>query len=107
MSNTINCAKCDRPVEGEARIKNGRIEHRACPPVLTADLDCALAELLHKRLCHHNHIDGCGWDYDTWDNTGKYNARSEYLTKARAVYDVVGRTPQGLDMVRRILAAMS
>lgn len=28
----------------------------------------AIAELLHEKLCHANHTDGCGWFYGSWDN---------------------------------------
>jgi hypothetical protein len=30
----------------------------------------AIANLLHSTLCIHNHIDGCSWEYETWENPG-------------------------------------
>lgn len=43
-----------------------------------------LAISLHSLLCHHNHIDGCGWEYEgsrgIEDWTG--HAHSRYLQKA-------------------------
>lgn len=30
-----------------------------------------LANELHKRQCHLNHIDQCGWEYDKWGEGAK------------------------------------
>mgnify|MGYP001601850508 CR=1 FL=1 len=27
----------------------------------------AVAEVLHAKECRWNHIDGCSWEYETWD----------------------------------------
>ena len=40
----------------------------------------AIAELLHSKQCRWNHIDGCGWEYENWENPG--HARQEYREKA-------------------------
>lgn len=40
----------------------------------------AIAELLHTRQCHANHIDMCGWEYETWEKPGY--SRTEYFKKA-------------------------
>jgi len=43
-----------------------------------------LAILLHDKLCRHNHVEGCSWDYvklgekDTWNDTPHLT----YLVKA-------------------------
>ncbi len=42
--------------------------------------DKYIAELLHGKLCNHNHTDGCGWFYD--DGSWKEYTRKEYLEKA-------------------------
>lgn len=42
-----------------------------------------LANLIHKKQCHFNHIDVCGWEHETWDNPGY--SRSEYLKKAESI----------------------
>lgn len=39
-----------------------------------------LAELLHFKLCRHNHIDQCDWDYGNWKDLNY--SRKEYLNKA-------------------------
>lgn len=45
-----------------------------------------LAEVLHNIMCHWNHTDGCGWEYDTWDSVLTLNsARATYLIRARKV----------------------
>lgn len=43
-----------------------------------------LAEELHKRRCHCNHIDACDWGYRDWEDVrlGAYGARKEYYDKA-------------------------
>lgn len=49
-----------------------------------------LAEIMHERLCHFNHTDGCDWYYrdplkpDTW-NQGTHQ---RYLDKAEAALQV-------------------
>jgi hypothetical protein len=42
-----------------------------------------LANIIHKKQCRWNHIDGCGWDYESWDNPGY--SRLEYLKKAESM----------------------
>ena len=46
-----------------------------------------LAITLHKNLCHHNHTDGCGWEYESDKNGAQWtgHAHSRYLLKARMV----------------------
>ena len=39
-----------------------------------------IAEELHTRLCYHNHTDGCGWLYASWDNISAEHRN--YLAKA-------------------------
>ncbi len=43
----------------------------------------SLATLIHKRMCRWNHMDECGWDYESWDKPGY--ARNRYLEKADKV----------------------
>lgn len=40
----------------------------------------AIATLLHSTLCIHNHIDGCSWDYEAWENPG--TTKLEWKRKA-------------------------
>lgn len=49
-----------------------------------------MAIVLHKRLCHHDHTEGCDWYYDIkngvhdW-NSRHYGSHAEYLQKAEKV----------------------
>jgi hypothetical protein len=47
-----------------------------------------LAELLHKRLCHWNHTDGCSWEYEDWSNLHGNSARCEFAKKAEKILKV-------------------
>ena len=48
-------------------------------------LDIQFAEDLHKKMCHWNHTDGCGWYYrkDDWRDS----THVEYLNKARKILE--------------------
>lgn len=39
-----------------------------------------LADLIHQKTCHSNHIDQCGYEYESWTSPG-YSKQS-YLRKA-------------------------
>jgi len=47
--------------------------------------DEQLAITLHSMLCHHNHIDGCGWEYEGSNGKDDWNgyAHKKYLEKGR------------------------
>lgn len=62
-----------------------------------------IARLLHKKLCHYNHTDQCGWYYSTVydglaDDWTSYSHK-EYLEKANRLIEA-GFT---LDDVRKFL----
>jgi len=42
-----------------------------------------VAECLHKRLCVHNHTDGCGWFYENWDDFGTGYSKKRYFSMAK------------------------
>jgi uncharacterized protein (UPF0216 family) len=42
-----------------------------------------IAELLHSKMCHANHSDGCGWYYD--NGTWTEYSRKTYLHKAQVL----------------------
>lgn len=43
-----------------------------------------LAELLHKKQCHYNHVDQCSWGYEkTWDEY----THTRYAEKAKAILE--------------------
>ena len=45
-----------------------------------------LAELIHHKTCNFNHIDGCGWLYESWDDPEKRNiTRNKYLKMAQKI----------------------
>lgn len=46
-----------------------------------------LAGLIHKKRCHWNHMDQCGWDYESWDKPG--STRDRYLGLANTVLDEI------------------
>ena len=54
-----------------------------------------VAEILHQKLCNHNHIDACCWHYDEWpNNRGPYSARQVYLEMAERVLAVADQNEQ-------------
>lgn len=57
------------------------------------------AELLHSFMCHANHIDGCGWEYESWEEPGR--TRYRYATKATAVLREIDLTT-----LQRVIRAM-
>lgn len=54
-----------------------------------------LATVLHDKLCHWNHTDGCEWHYGNSNNdrewTFQHSARRKYLEMADNVLDHVYR----------------
>lgn len=44
-----------------------------------------LADELHKRLCHWNHADQCGWFYMKEDEGWDSYTKKKYLDKAMAI----------------------
>jgi hypothetical protein len=48
-----------------------------------------LAEIIHGKVCRHNHEDGCGWYYEKWDGFGKNSTRMSYLEKANKILEKV------------------
>ena len=40
-----------------------------------------MAEILHQKLCRHNHTDMCDWYYGNWEEPLNYS-RKRYLEKA-------------------------
>lgn len=48
--------------------------------------DIRLAEILHKKLCHWNHTDGCSWLYEKWsDALRPQSVKKEYLDMSRKI----------------------
>lgn len=54
-----------------------------------------IAEILHKKMCNHNHVDACCWHYDEWPNhRGPHSARQVYLEMAERVLAVADQDEQ-------------
>lgn len=83
MSNAEQIKKLEEEI---AKLKKQDADFAALIP------EHQVANTLHKMLCHHNHTDGCSWEYECWEGTDKSidwngHAHSRYLTKARNVLD--------------------
>ena len=44
-----------------------------------------LAILLHDSFCSANHIDSCGWEYETHQDWEKAHAHKHWLERAQAL----------------------
>lgn len=72
-----------------------------------------LAITLHSMLCHYNHTDGCGWEYEYLQKPkgwiGKAaadwngHAHSKYLTKARKVMSCCHRSNISVDVAIEVM----
>lgn len=53
----------------------------------TMDPEHRIAIKLHEMLCHHNHVDGCGWEYESQNGLPNWDghAHARYLSKASHV----------------------
>lgn len=75
MTNTTRIAELEAEI---AKLKKADAEFNALDPVQR------LTIVLHKKLCRHNHVDGCSWNYE-----GKYEwtgtAHAHYYSKAMAL----------------------
>jgi hypothetical protein len=42
-------------------------------------------------MCTHNHTDGCGWHYESWEEglKGKGWSKTQYIKKARKMLKIV------------------
>jgi len=47
----------------------------------------AIADLLHDKLCHQNHVDGCGYEYETWSEKILVR-KAEWLVKAHKLVEL-------------------
>ncbi len=43
----------------------------------------SIADVLHKKLCTHNHTDMCDWYYGDWSDEDLRYSRKEYYEKAK------------------------
>ena len=57
------------------------------------------ATVLHDTLCVHNHTDGCGWEWEKWDNVKNTHAKKRYLEMAHNLLDRGFDEEQALDFI--------
>jgi cell division septum initiation protein DivIVA len=60
----------------EKELKKAKDQERK----LSSGSPVAVADFMHEKMCHHNHVDGCGWDYESWDRPG--STRQSWMDKA-------------------------
>ncbi len=65
-----------------------------------------LADLMHGRMCHSNHIDGCSWEYENWNSirTHEKPTKTRYLDRATKVLVLVNND---LDLATKIVIALT
>ena len=66
-------------------------------------LNQRLAEVLHSKLCHWNHADGCSWAYEKWENYQSGHAKKKYLDKAN---DLIKKFPIDVEILIEIIDAL-
>ena len=66
-------------------------------------LNQRLAEVIHSKLCHWNHTDGCSWEYEKWENYQSGHAKKQYLNKAN---DLIQRFPIDAEILIEIIEAL-
>ena len=63
-----------------------------------------IAIRLHKKLCHYNHADGCGWFYNTkWEAWDTEYSHKQFLERAQKVIDFARELEITTDDVLRII----
>lgn len=71
-----------------ADLKRQKEKEAESEPKATLTPAQELAIKLHKKFCHWNHIDGCGFDYE-YKKNGDHDwtrfAHKEYLDKAKKI----------------------
>jgi hypothetical protein len=53
-----------------------------------------VADVLHAVSCPYNHIDQCGYEYETWDALSSRSSKSRYLGRAEAL---LNEAPLGVE----------
>lgn len=61
-----------------------------------------LATAIHGKTCHWNHIDQCGWEYDSWDQPRKSDTKSNYLKKARTILNTGVTFDQAMKVITNL-----
>lgn len=58
-----------------------------------------IADEIHTLMCHWNHTDGCGWEYESWSQPGW--SRMQYINKALELLKVVD-----FEQAKRVVGAL-
>lgn len=61
-----------------------------------------LADLIHSKICHWNHTDGCGYYYHDWTNYQESSDRHHYLSMARKIL----ASKISIDMAEKVISAI-
>lgn len=65
-----------------------------------------IADRIHSTTCFANHVEGCSWEYEKWENVNQSHAKKRYLKKAEKVEEIVKRENISVDTVFEIFDAM-
>lgn len=68
----------------EAKLKK---EKEELTEVMLSEPTVILAEYLHEKLCHQNHIDWCGRHYEKWWNLDKTYTKKDYYNRAQKIIE--------------------
>jgi hypothetical protein len=83
-------------LEAEYLKQKAELEKKLARSTDIPTIEKEIAELLHSKLCHWNHTDGCNWFYDngSWNES----SRQEYLKKAKNVLKIASA-----DLIKEII----
>jgi hypothetical protein len=88
--------------EDQLSLLNAQLADAELEYEIQTNPEILIAEELHRIKCRDNHIDGCGWDYESWENPG-YD-RNRYLEKAQELMNKdVHTSPKQIIKVLRMI----
>lgn len=90
MDNTRKIKELELELE---KLKKEQVEYSVLPA------EYKLADVIHSKLCHYNHTDGCGWHYESWKNIG--SARQGYIDQAKSILKVVD-----IDTAKKVISLL-
>lgn len=89
-----------RIAEIESEMKKLEKEHKALiEKYKNLTPEQKFATVLHDTLCTSNHMDGCGWEYEKWENVQQSYAKKRYLKMARDLTERGFNEDQALDFI--------
>ena len=93
IRHVIGCDRCDRTFTSDREAEEHTLSHGDPRDV---------ANYIHRKTCTANHIDGCSYEYDSWDSPG--STRLRYLDRARKVLEL--SREHGIDL-RELLEVLA